>query len=96
MDTDALLRQKRDEILRIAARHGVTRVSVFGSAARGEATDQSDIDFLINVEGPTTSWFPGGLVADLEEALGRRVDVVETDAIRQPLRDRVLREAVPL
>ncbi|MBI2854147.1 MAG: nucleotidyltransferase family protein [Chloroflexi bacterium] len=96
MSTDELLKQKREEILRIAARHGVTRVRVFGSAARGEATDQSDIDFLIDVEGPTTPWFPGGLVADLEEALGRRVDVVEPDAIRRELRERVLEEAVSL
>ncbi len=51
---------------------------------------------LVEVDGPTTPWFPGGLVADLEEALGRRVDVVEPDAIRQPLRQRILREAVPL
>lgn len=96
MGTDELLKEKRGGILRIAARHGVTGIRVFGSAARGEATDQSDIDFLVDVNGPITPWFPGGLVAELEEALGRRVDVVEPDAIREPLRKHVLEGAVPL
>jgi len=51
---------------------------------------------LIEVDGPTTPWFPGGLVTDLEEVLGRRVEVIELDAIREPLRQSILREAVPL
>lgn len=96
MGTSEILKEKREEILRIAARHGVRSVRVFGSAVRGDATDESDIDLLIEVEGPTTPWFPGGLVAELEQALGRRVDVVEADAIREPLRHSILREAVPL
>ena len=87
---------KREEILRIAARHGVTHVSVFGSAARGEVRPGSDIDFLVEVSGPTSTWFPGGLVADLEQLLGRPVDVVEPEALREPLRENILREAVPL
>lgn len=96
MGIDELLKEKREEILRIASRHGVHRIRVFGSVVRGEATEDSDVDFLIDVEGPTTPWFPGGLVADLEQLLGRRVDVVEPDALREPLRQYVLREAVPL
>ena len=93
---DEILIQKRDDILRIAAKHGVTRIRVFGSASRGESGPESDVDFLIEVGGPTTPWFPGGLVADLEEILGRRVDVVEPNAIREPMRERVMREAVAL
>ena len=96
MGIDDILKQKREEILRIAARHGVRRIRVFGSASRGACGKQSDIDFLVEVDGPTTPWFPGGLVADLERLLGRRVDVVEPDALREPIRDQVLREAVPL
>ena len=49
---------------------------MFGSVARGEAREDSDIDFLIDVVGPTTPWFPGSLLADLENTLGRRVDIV--------------------
>jgi predicted nucleotidyltransferase len=96
MEIEELLHDKREDILRIAARHGVTAVRVFGSAARGEATEESDIDLLIQVQGPTTPWFPGGLVAELERLLGRQVDVVEADALREPLRRAILEEAVPL
>ncbi len=87
---------KRDPILRIARRHGVGTVRVFGSVARGDARADSDVDFLIEVTGPTPPWFPGGLVAELEELLNRRVDVVEPEALNQELRDRVLEEAVAL
>lgn len=87
---------KRHDILRIAARHGVQRIRMFGSVARGDAGPQSDVDFLVEV-GPTHSpFFPGGLVSDLEALLGRRVDVVEPDGLYAPLRDSVLKEAVPL
>ena len=91
-----VLSNKRNEILRIAAKHGVQRIRVFGSVARGDAGPQSDVDFLIDV-GPTHSpFFPGGLVADLEALLGRRVDVVEPDGLYAPLKTTVLSEAVPL
>jgi hypothetical protein len=96
MGIEELLRAHRADILRIARLHGVTRIRVFGSVARGDATPDSDIDLLIDVEGPTTPWFPGGLIADLEALLGRRVDVVEPAALRTELRDHVLAEAVPL
>jgi hypothetical protein len=86
----------RRRIQEIAGRHGVTDIRVFGSVARGEATAESDIDFLIEVAGPTTPWFPGGLVAELEDLLGRRVDVVEADAVSEPLRERIRQEAKPL
>ncbi len=90
------VRRNRDEIMRIAARHGVTAIHVFGSAARGELRPGSDIDLLIEVTGPTTPWFPGGLVAELEALLRRRVDVVEAPALRSDLKDVILGEAVPL
>ena len=91
-----LLIEKREEIIRIAEKHGVGRICVFGSSVRDEAGEGSDVDFLIDVTGPTTPWFPGGLVADLEELLGCRVDVVEEATIREELRDTVISEAVPL
>lgn len=91
-----LLRVKRIEILRIARKHGVDRIQVFGSVARGDASPESDVDFLIEVNGPTPPWFPGGLVADLEALLGRRVDIVDADSLREDIRDRVCQEAVLL
>ena len=67
MNIADLIREKRQAILEIAERHGAKNIRVFGSVARGESTEKSDVDFLIEVEGPTSPWFPGGLVADLEE-----------------------------
>lgn len=96
MDVRKMITAKRRDILRIARKHGVGRVSVFGSIARGEAAKDSDVDLLIEVTGPTPPWFPGGLVADLERLLGRQVDVVEPGALREEARARVLKEAVPL
>lgn len=96
MKLDESIQSRRETILQIARRHGVGQVRVFGSVARGEATENSDLDLLIDVTGPTTPWFPGGLVTELEALLGCRVDVVETNALRKELRDRVLRDATPL
>jgi predicted nucleotidyltransferase len=91
-----ILQSRREDILRIARKHGVGRVQIFGSHARGTSKESSDVDLLIEVNGPTTPWFPGGLVADLEVLLGCRVDVVEPDALRPEMRERALSEAVPL
>lgn len=96
MGIDEILAGKRDDILRIAARHGVTDIRVFGSVARGEAGPQSDVDFLIEVGPETPAWFPGGLIADLEDLLGRRVDVAAPSWLHEIIKDDVLAEAVPL
>ena len=90
------LKAKRDEILHVARRHGVTRVRVFGSSARGDAGPESDVDLLVEVGPEPTPWFPGGLVAELEELLGRRVQVITDRGLDGLLRDRVLQAAVPL
>ena len=91
-----VLRAKQSEIQSIAAKHGAGNVRVFGSVARGDARDNSDVDLLIDVVGPTTPWFPGGLLTDLENALGRRVDIVIARSLHPLLRESVLKEAVPL
>ena len=96
MTLDELGKDKRATILRIAAKHGVQRVRVFGSFARGDANEASDVDLLIDAGPITPPWFPGGLLIDLEEALGRRVDVAEESTLHPLIRDRVLREAVAL
>ncbi|HEX8275952.1 MAG TPA: nucleotidyltransferase family protein [Longimicrobiaceae bacterium] len=96
MSIEYVVRQKRNEILRIAERHGAYNVRVFGSVARGEAGPDSDVDLLIDAGEKVSPWFPGGLVSDLEELLGRRVDVVEEVALRPELRQYVLRDAKPL
>lgn len=96
MNPAAALQEHRDRIRDIASRHGVGSIAVFGSVARGEARDGSDVDLLIEVTGPTTPWFPGGLVAELESLLGCRVDVAEHRSLNPHLRDAILSEARPL
>jgi len=91
-----LLREKRDEILRIAEKHGARNVRVFGSVAHGEATESSDIDLLVDTAEETSPWFPAGLVEELEGLLGRRVDVVTANGLYWLLRRRILTEARPL
>lgn len=96
MGVDELIGPQRDVIRRIAEKHGAINVRVFGSVARGEAGPDSDVDLLIDAGPVTSPWFPGGLVADLEALLGRRVDVVTERGLRPELRPYVLREAVPV
>jgi uncharacterized protein len=96
MRLDELLREKRQEILAIAARHGAYNVRIFGSVARGEADEASDVDILVDAGPETSSWFPAGLIIDLEELLGCEVDVVTEGALHWYIKDEVLRGAVSL
>ena len=96
MVIDEIIKEHRDEILRIAARHGARNVRIFGSVVRGEAGPQSDIDLLVDVGSHTSSWFPTGLIDDLEQLLGRKVDVLTDGGISPYLREQIYREAVPL
>jgi len=96
MGVKEILQEKRQEILEIAAKHGAYNIRIFGSVARGEADEDSDVDFLIDAGPNRTPFFPGGLVRDLEGLLGRPVDVVTEKGLRSRIRERVLNEAVPL
>ncbi len=96
MGIDDILRHKRKEILRIAEQHGAHDVRVFGSVASGKATENSDVDFLVRVGPSTSPWFPAGLILGLEDLLRRKVDVVTENALHWYIRDKVLKEAVPL
>jgi uncharacterized protein len=91
------LSENREEILQVAARHGAFNVRVFGSVMRGEETPESDIDFLIDYDlEKTTPWFPGGLLMDWQDLLGRKVDVLTERGMSPLIREQVLAEAKPL
>ncbi|PSN20153.1 DNA polymerase subunit beta [filamentous cyanobacterium CCP5] len=91
------LTDNRQKILQLAEKHGAFNVRVFGSVVRGEVTEESDIDFLVDYDlDKITPWFPGSLISDLSDLLGCEIDVVPASAIHAFIRDRVLEEAVPL
>ena len=96
MRIEKTLKKKKDQILELARCHGASDIRVFGSVARGEADDQSDVDFLVQMEPGRSLLDMGGLLMDLERLLGRPVDIVTEKGLRERIRERVLREAVPL
>lgn len=84
---------RRNEIAQIAQKHGATNIRVFGSVARGNADDASDIDFLVDLETGRSLLDLGGLLMDLQKLFGRSVDVVTEKGLKPRIRERVLREA---
>jgi predicted nucleotidyltransferase len=96
MDVHKLLKEKREAILQIAARHGARNIRVFGSVARGDADAQSDIDFLVDLEPGRSLLDLGGLLMDLRDLLGQNVEVVTERGLKPRIRERVLHEAVTL
>jgi predicted nucleotidyltransferase len=96
MTLQELRDRKRDEILRVAARRGARNVRVFGSVARGDNDEKSDVDFLVDMEPGRTLFDLSGLLLDLESLLHAPVDVVTERGLRPRVRERVLAEAVPL
>lgn len=90
------LRRRREEILRVASRHGARNVRVFGSVARGEDDSNSDVDFLVEFDLGRSLLDHAGLQIELEDLLGGKVDVASAGGLRERIRDRVLGEAVPL
>ncbi len=96
MGIDELLREKREEILQIAAKHGAYNVRVFGSVARGEAREDSDVDFLVEIEAGRNLLDRIALIQDLEALLERKVDVAKPNNLHERIREKVFKEAVPL
>jgi predicted nucleotidyltransferase len=97
MKLQQLLQSKGEDILAVALRHGAFNVRVFGSVARGEETQSSDIDFLVDYDLQKISpWFPGGLLMDLQDMLGYKIDIVTEQGLSHLIKDRVLAEAKSL
>ena len=87
---------RRDEILRLAHRRGARNLRVFGSVARGEANENSDLDLLVEWQPGRSLLDHAGLVQDLQELLGMKVHVGTEKSLHWYVRDRILREATPL
>jgi predicted nucleotidyltransferase len=96
MTTIEALHSQRDHVLEVAQRHGVTSIRVFGSVARGDEKADSDIDFLVTTGPQVSSWFPAGLILELEALLGRHIDIVTEPGLNPHIRNQVLAEAVAL
>ncbi|MBA2395982.1 MAG: nucleotidyltransferase family protein [Ktedonobacteraceae bacterium] len=96
MPLQELVRVQRENILQTAARYGASNVRIFGSVARGHTDAQSDIDFLVDMEGGRSLFDLGGLLVALENLLGCSVDVVTEKGLRDRIRSRVLQEAILL
>ena len=91
-----ILKEKRSEILDIAKNHGASNIRIFGSVARDEATENSDIDFLVDIETGKNLLDRIALIQDLEDLLGCNVDVAKPETLHESIRDKILKEAIPL
>lgn len=96
MSIEQVLKQKRQDILAIACRYGAKKVRVFGSVVRGEDGPDSDVDFLVELERGRSLMDLGGLLMDLQELLGRKVDVVTEKGLHWYIKEQVLSEARPI
>jgi predicted nucleotidyltransferase len=93
---ESLRSGERDQVLRLASLHGARNIKVFGSVARGESTDRSDVDLLVDWEPGRSLLDQVALVQDLEDALGVRVHLGTERSLHWYVRDRILCEATPL
>lgn len=96
MGVDELLRKQRQPILELASRHGARNVRVFGSVVRGEASEASDVDLLVDMEEGRSLLDLVGFWQDVEDLLGVKVDVVTDGGISPYMKTKIYAEAVPL
>jgi predicted nucleotidyltransferase len=93
MGISEIIGDKREAVLALAAKYGASNVRVFGSVAEGEANEASDVDFLVDMEPGRSLFDMGGLLMDLQELLGRKVDLVTEPALHWYIRERVMHQA---
>jgi len=96
MGISEIISDKKNQILTLAAKYGASNVRVFGSVADGTADEHSDIDFLVDLEADRSLFDLGGLLMDLQQLLGRNVDVVTENGLHWYIKERVLSEAKPI
>ncbi len=86
----------REKVIYILRKNGVKRASFFGSIVRGEMTDESDVDLLVEFEGKKSLLDLAHLKNELEDAVSRRVDILTYKSLHPRLKDRILAEQVPI
>jgi predicted nucleotidyltransferase len=91
-----ILQAKRSALVEAGRAFGVVKIRVFGSVAKGTANEQSDVDLLVEVEPGRSLFDLGGFVMAARGLTGRNVDVVTEEGLKARMRDKVLKEAVPL
>lgn len=91
-----LIESNRSQLRQIAERYGARRLSVFGSMARGDADENSDVDLLIEPGRALSGFELGALLMDAQELLDRKVDVVTINALHPLMREQVLAESVQI
>lgn len=91
-----VLKKRREEILCIARKHGATRIQIIGSVARGEERPESDVDFLVDMESGRSLLDHAALTLELQQTLGKKVDIATTQGLRERVRNKILKEAIPL
>jgi len=96
MSPETILKARRDQILNLCAKYGASNVRVFGSVARGEADESSDIDLIVDFDPERSPLDHAALWLELQELVGVKVDVVSSRGLKPRIRERVLQEAVPL
>lgn len=96
MSLKQVINKNRKNILRIAALHGASDVKIFGSVARGEDNETSDIDFLVKLESGRSLLDHAALLIDLGDLLGCKVDIITEKGLKEKIRARVLSEVVTL
>jgi predicted nucleotidyltransferase len=96
MGIQEIIGRQKEQIFAIAAKYGASHIRIFGSVARGEADETSDIDFLVDLEPGRSLFDLGGLLMDLQALLNRKVDVVTEKGLHWYIKDRILKEAKPL
>ncbi len=93
---DQLIETHRNQILELPRLRGAKCIKVFGSMATNQATASSDVDFLVEMEKGKSAFALGGLLKDLEDLLGRQVDMTTPNALHPAIRGKILSETVEL
>ena len=96
MGIPEIIQDRKEQILALSAKYGASNVRVFGSVANGTADENSDIDFLVDLEKDRSLFDLGGLLMDLQELFNRKVDVVTENGLHWYIKDQIINEAKPI